>query len=104
MEKFKIEVQVLLARTVEVKEKNVFDAISKVNEQYKKAEIALDYNDFIGVDFIDVNSQGGNDEKNNLMKEIIDYIYADEVRHFEEMDEIDNHIFSKLERLKVLLD
>lgn len=68
MEKFKIEVQVLLARTVEVKEKNVFDAISKVNEQYKKAEIALDYNDFIGVDFIDVNSQGGNDEKNNLIR------------------------------------
>ncbi|MEI8201572.1 MAG: DpnD/PcfM family protein [Bacteroidota bacterium] len=104
MKTYKIEIQEFLARIVEVKSENIYEAISKINEQYKRAEIVLDYNDFVEVDFIDINSQSKSDEKNKLMKEIIEHLYSDEKRHFEELDKPDNHIFSKLERLKTLLD
>ncbi len=104
METFKIEVQEFLARVIEVKAKNVQDAFSKVNEQYKKEEIVLDYNDFIDVNFIDINSQSKEDEINTLTKDIIEYIYIDEQKHFEESSKPKNHIFKKIERLRLLID
>ena len=99
---FKIEIQELLARVVEIEADNKNEAISKVNELYKKAEIVLDYNDFVGVDFTDINSQSKNDEKNKLISEVVDYLYSDEENHFEESEEPENHIFLKLKRLKEL--
>lgn len=103
METYKIEVQEFLARVVEVQATNLSEAICKINEKYKKAEIVLDYNDFVEADFIDINSQSKIDEKDALMKEVIEYLYSDEKRHFEELDKPDNHIFSKLERLRALV-
>jgi len=100
METFKIEVQEFLARVVEVKAKNVQEAFSKVNEQYKKEEIVLDYNDFVDVNFIDLNSQSKEDEMNMLIKDIIEYIYIDEQKHFEELEEPNDHIFFKIEKIK----
>ena len=100
METFKIEIQEFLARVVYVEADNTSDAISKVNEKYKKAEIVLDYNDFVEVDFIDTNSQNKNDEKNKLISDVIEYLYYDEKKHFEELNEPENHIFIKLKRLK----
>lgn len=102
METFKIEVQEFLARVVEVEAENVSDAISKVKEQYRKTEIVLDYNDFIEVNFIDTESKG--DEKEKLMKEVIEYLYSDEKKHFEESGKPEEHIYRKLERLKILLN
>lgn len=104
METFKIEVQEFLARVVEVKAKNVQEAFSRVNEQYKKEEIVLDYNDFVDVNFIDLNSQSKENEMNMLIKDIIEYIYIDEQKHFEESEEPNDHIFLKLKRLKKLID
>lgn len=63
MEIFKIEIREFLARVVEIKAENVTDAISKVYDKYKKAEIVLDYDDFVEVDFIDINTQNKSDEK-----------------------------------------
>ena len=100
METFKIEIQEFLAKVVDVEADNASDAISKVNEKYKKAEIVLDYNDFVEVDFIDTNSQSKNDEKNKLISDVIEYLYYDEKKHFEELNEPENHIFIKLKRLK----
>jgi uncharacterized protein YgfB (UPF0149 family) len=104
METYKIEVQEFLSRVVEVKAKNIQEAFSKVNEQYKKEEIVLDYNDFVDVNFIDINSQSKEDEINMIIKDIIEYIYVDELKHFEESNNPKNHIFTKLERLKLLID
>ncbi len=84
METFRIEVQEFLARVVEVQAENAPEALSKVNEQYKKAEIVLDYNDFVEVDFIDINKQSKSDEIKILMKEVVEYLYSDEKKHFEE--------------------
>jgi hypothetical protein len=103
MEIFKIEIQELLARVVDVQAENIQEAFSKVNDQYKKAEIVLDYNDFGEVNFIDIMSLSKKDEMNMLIKEIIDYLYMDEQKHFEESNNPENHIFQKLERLKLLV-
>lgn len=104
METFKIEIQELLARVVEVQADNIQEAFSNVNEQYKKAEIVLDYNDFYEVTFTDINSQSKTDKINSLIKEVINYLYSDEQKHFEESNQPLNHIFEKIEQLKSLID
>jgi len=105
METFKIEVQEFLSQVVEVEAESINEAISKINIQYEKTEIVLDYNDFVEVNFLDVNSQSPNDEKNKLIKGIIDYLYEDEKKHFEEFDVApDNHIYLKIKRLNELLN
>lgn len=102
METFKIEVQEVLSRIVEVEAKSVEDAVDQVYEQYKKAEIVLDYTDLVEMD---VFSQDSKEEKNNLIKEIVDYLFEEEQKHFEEFDvKPDTHIFLKLKRLKELTD
>lgn len=102
METFKIEIQEFLARVIEVKEKSIEDAFSKIQEQYTKAEIVLDYNDFVNVHFVDINTQSLQDEKKMLVNDLIDYLYTDEMKHYEEFDDDKptNHIFLKLKRLK----
>lgn len=104
METFKIEIQELLARVVEVQAENIQEAFSKVNKQYIKAEIVLDYNDFAEVNFTDINSQSKTDKISSLIKEVINYLYSDEQKHFEESNQPQNHIFEKLEQLKSLID
>lgn len=104
METFKVEIQELLARVVEVQAETIQDAFSKIKEQYKKAEIVLDYNDFAEVNFTDINSQSRADEINSLIKEVVKYLYTDEKKHFEELEKPNNHIFPKIERLNTLID
>ena len=43
-------------------------------------------------------------EKEILIKEIIEYLYEDEKKNFEESEKPNNHIFCKIERLKTLID
>lgn len=101
MKTFKIEVQELLSRTINIKATTIEEAIAKANQMYISKRIVLDYNDLsqqkiIPTDLID--------EKEDLTKEIIGYLYQDEKRHFEELEEPKDHIFLKLEKLKTLLD
>lgn len=105
METFKIEVQEFLSRVVEVEAKSSDEAISKINIQYEKTEIVLDYNDFVEVNFLDINSQSPSDDKETLIKEIVDYMYEEEKKHFEEFDTMpENHIYLKIKRLKELIN
>jgi translation initiation factor IF-1 len=104
METFKIEVQELLARVVEVQAENIQEAISKVSEQYEKTEIVLDYSDFVEVNFLDTERQSKKGEINILIKEIINYLYKDEQKHYEELDKPEDHIFVMLLKLKSLID
>lgn len=104
MKTFKIEVQELLARVVEVEAESTIDAVSIINEQYRKTEIVLDYNDFVQVNFLDIDSENDNSERDKLTNEIIDYLFEDEKKHFEELDgKSDDHIFLKLRKLKEIL-
>ena len=105
METFKIEVQEFLSRVVEVNAESRSEAISKINVQYEKTEIVLDYNDFVEVNFLDINSQSPIDEKDKLIKGVIDYLYEDEKKRYEEFEAApDNHIYLKIKRLNELLN
>lgn len=101
METFKVEVQELLSRTIDIQAQNIDEAISKANQMYNSEEIVLDYNDLSKRDIIPNDLIN---EKESLTKEIIGYLYQEEQKHFEELEEPDNHIFSKLKRLKMLID
>lgn len=48
LKEFDIEVSELLSRTVKVKAESLGDAIDQVMEKYKKGEIVLDAEDFVG--------------------------------------------------------
>ena len=44
---FKIEIQELLSKTIEIQARNIEEAVEKVNQMYRMEEIVLDYGDFI---------------------------------------------------------
>ena len=48
---YKIEIEELLQRVVEIEAENVNEAISKAKEKYRNEEYVLDKNDFNGVEF-----------------------------------------------------
>lgn len=101
MDTFKIEIQELLSRTIDIQAQDVEEAIEKANKMYNSEEIILDYNDLKKREIIPNILLN---EKDNLLKEIIEYLYQDEKKHFEELEEPNNHIFLKIERLKILVD
>lgn len=101
METFKIEIQELLSRTIDIEAQSIEEAIEKANKMYNSEEIVLDYDDLTKREIIPNILLN---EKENLTKEIIEYLYQDEKKHFEELEEPNNHIFSKIERLKILFD
>ena len=45
METFKIEIQELLSRTIDIQAQNIEEAIEKVNKMYNSEKIVLDYDD-----------------------------------------------------------
>ena len=101
MDTFKIEIQELLSRTIDIQAQDVEEAIEKANKMYNSEEIILDYNDLKKREIIPNILLN---EKDNLLKEIIEYLYQYEKKHFEELEEPNNHIFLKIERLKILVD
>lgn len=48
---YKIEIEELLQRVVEIEAENIEQAIEITKEKYKKEEYVLDENDFEGVEF-----------------------------------------------------
>jgi len=105
METFKIEVKETLSRVIEIEANSADEAFSKTQKLYKNEEIVLDADDYVGVNFIDLKAPSPSDEKVKLIKEIIDYLYEDEKKHFEEFDSLpDNHIYLKINRLKELVN
>lgn len=101
METFKIEVQEILSRTIDIQAQTIEEAIAKANKMYNSEEIVLDYNDFSKQEIIPNNLIH---EKENLIKEIIRYLYQDEKMNFVELNEPKDHIFLKVKRLKALVD
>jgi Na+-transporting NADH:ubiquinone oxidoreductase subunit NqrC len=93
MKIYEVEIQEFLARVVEIEAESSADAISKINEKYINSEIVLNYNDFVEVDFLDINTQSKKNEKENLIDEIIEYLSETEP---------ENQIYKKLLRLKEL--
>lgn len=47
MEMFKIEIQEILSKTINIQAQNIEEALEKVNQMYRMEEIVLDYSDFV---------------------------------------------------------
>lgn len=52
MKKFKIEIQEILSRIVEVEARNEDEALNIIQNQYQEEKIVLDSSDFSDTDFI----------------------------------------------------
>ncbi len=66
MKKYKIEIEEILQRVVDVEADNLAEALDKVQEQYDNEEITLDYNDFKDVDirqYIPYIEMGNDDKR-----------------------------------------
>ena len=56
MPEFQIEISETLSRIVSVEAKDTDEAIQKVREQYRQSDIVLDSEDFISVDFNEIDN------------------------------------------------
>ncbi len=101
METFKVEVEELLSRTIDVQANDIKEAIAIVEQMYRDEEVVLDYTDLTRQDIV---SHDLINEKESLIKEVIEYRYADEEKHFAELEEPEDHIFLKLKRLKDMIN
>ncbi len=104
MKTFKIEVQEILSRIVEINANSKVEAIEKVELLYKHEEVVLDHFDHISTNIV-INMNDGfvNNERYDLINEVLDYIYENEKKHYEEHDfKPKDHIYLKLKRLKEL--
>lgn len=83
MKTFKIEVKELVSKTIEVEADSYEEAIIEARKHYE--------DNFL------IN------EKKKLIDEIIEYLYKDEKKHYEEFEKKPkNHIYRKLKKLKAL--
>ena len=105
MKTFKFEIQEILSRIIEVEAKNEDEAYLKVKEMYNKEEIVLDSSDVTNFNIKKVLTDYNEIEKENLIAELVDYLYNDEKKHYEEFDDEKptDHIFLKLEKIKELI-
>ena len=56
MPEFQIEITETLSRIVSVDANDIDEAIQKVREQYRQSDIVLDSEDFISVDFNEIDN------------------------------------------------
>jgi len=101
MNTFEIEIKETLSRVISIKAESQNEAILKANEMYRNEEIVLDYDDLINTYISPSNER---EERDKLITDVLQYLYLDEKKHYEESDKPENHIYKKLERLKFLLD
>lgn len=101
MKTFEIEIKEVLSRVININAENSMEAVSIVEELYNKEEIVLDYNDLKNKEIILYKY---NEDKDFLIKEVIDYLFEDEKKHFEEYEESENHIYLKLLKLKSIIN
>ena len=105
MKSFEFEIQEFLSRVVTVEARNENEAYLKVKDLYNNEEIILDSSDVMSFNIKNILSINDEIEKDNLIAEIVDYLYNEEKKHYEEFDvkKPSDHIFLKLEKIKDLI-
>jgi len=104
--KYNVAIIEKLKRVIEVDTITSDEAIELIKKQYQEEKIVLDYSDFDGE--VIIENEEDEIKKDVLIKDIVDYLYEDEQKHFEEIfgekmpKKEDNHIFYKLYELKKL--
>jgi len=97
---YSIKIEEKLSRVVTVKAKAIEEAIDLVEDMYRKEEIVLDYSDFHGDLTIEKKEDIFDSRKDFLINELIQYLIKDEEKHYEELQEPNDHIYLKLLELK----
>jgi len=105
MKKYKIEITETLQKVIEVNAKNEEEAYEQVKKMYKNEEIVLDSSDLNEYLIRNVLSLEDEYEKDTLIADVINYLYNDEKKHFEEFgnSKPSDHIYLKLKKLKELI-
>jgi len=103
MKVYDIEVKEILSRIVREEANNIDEALDIVHKKYKAENIVLADGDFVDVSIFQCG-ESSEEIKERLVLEVVDYLYQDEKKHFEEeaSDQSGNHIFTKLKKLKLL--
>ena len=102
MKTFKVEIKEILSRVIEIKANSKDEAIQKTEDLYRDEEIVLDYNDFQN---LNINSFDEIEDLKKKLNDVIEYLYSDEKRNFEEYEvKPTDHIFLKLEVIKNNID
>lgn len=100
MKTYEIQIKEILSRTIEVQALTENGAIEQVKNIYSKEDFTLNPSDFEDV-FIE--NKANCNKLNILITNIIDYLFDDEKKHYEEDEEPANHIYLKLIEAKKLL-
>ena len=100
MKTFEIEVLESLSRVLKIEAGSQNEAILKVEEMYRNEEIVLDYDDFKNMC---ISPKNQSEEKDKLIADVIQYLYLEEKKHYEESEEKENHIFLKINTLRKML-
>jgi len=105
MKEFKIEITELLSKSLVLKADSEEKAIEKAKYLYDNEEITLDSDNYVNTEIKLTTSINDENNKDNLISEIIEYLYKDEKKHFEEFgnEKPSDHIFVKLQKLKSLI-
>lgn len=100
MKKFEIQITEKLSRIIEIEANSEMEAIEEITRRHNNKNIVLDYNDFEGAVI-----HKKEDDLKSLLEIVVEYLFEDEKRHFEEDDEpSENHIYLILVKIKKLLD
>ncbi|MDD5548762.1 MAG: DpnD/PcfM family protein [Sulfurovaceae bacterium] len=100
---YDIEISEKLSRVLHIDASSLEEAIEIAEQKYNSEEIVLDWTDFYDNVAIREFDQNIQNEKDELVGEIIEYLIKDEERHFLESGKPDNHIYTKLIKLQNFL-
>jgi hypothetical protein len=99
---YNIEISERLARVLHIDASSLDEAIEIAEQKYHNEEIILDWMDFHDNVVIREFRENLDNEKDELISEIIEYLIKDEEKHFIESGKPNNHIYTKLIKLQKL--
>lgn len=102
MKIFEIELEEVYHRSVKISAPDYEAALVKARRVFELERMTLESGDLLKRKIRAVSTT---DRKDALMKEILEYIYDEEERHFEECceEESEDHIFLKIKELHWLI-
>ncbi len=103
MKNFKIKINEIHKRELNVQADNTDDAINKIKKLYESNEVLPQDSTLISVS---IQNKTDINPKDILINEVVSYLYEDEKKHYEEFDDDkpNDHIFLKLKELSKILN
>ena len=99
MKTFEIQITETLQRVVKVEADSEEEAYKIINRKYRNEEIVLDSSDFYDKEIKFFKRLEDSDFKESIRK-LIEYLWDDEERHYEELEKPKEHIFNTIFKIK----